>query len=437
MIDGVVYQTAWPVGKKILFRFFFIYLMLQIAPWTWLDALPGVTYVTGYYDSAVNWSVENFNRHIFQIKEQLVPLNGSGDTSFGWAAVCLFILVALIGSIIWSLIDQRRRSYDIADYWLRNFVRYFIAMHALGYGIIKIFALQMYFPNISQLATPLGDFLPMRLSWLFIGYSLPYQIFSGIMEAMAGVFLLNRKTVTLGLLMATGVFINVVLLNLSYDIPVKIFSMHLLFYCFYLLAYDTKRLVSFFVFNKPVSRNEMYDVSFLKKWSRLTRVGVKSLFIILFLLLPFYNSWKRVEAGGNITELKPIKPGLYDVKIFVLNGDTIPPLLTDTLRWRDVVFERDGGGSVNSVDTMFRQRYRRGYFVYKPDTATHTLNFKKRLVTNAEVPLFDLSYEVPSERTLKLWGKVKNDSLYVELIKSNRHFQLTERQFHWLSEYNR
>ncbi len=433
----IIQPTIWPAWKRILFRFFFIYLMLQVTPWTWLDAVPGVAYITKFYYSSHDWAVHASNRHVFKMWDELVPLNGSGDTSFGWTAIMLYLTLAVIGCLIWSVIDRKRTSYDMADYWLRTFVRYTIAMYALSYGIIKIFALQMYFPSISQLATPLGDYLPMRLSWLFIGYSTPYQVFSGVMEATAGLLLLNRKTVTLGLLMATGVFTNVVLLNLSYDIPVKIFSMHLLFYCFYLLAHDWRRLYSFFVLNKPVDGNEIYSIVFPKKWTRFSRIGLKVVFIILTVILPFKDSYERYQNGLTIADLKPIKPGLYEVKTFVLNGDTIPPLLTDTLRWRDVVFDVGGGGSVNSVDTLFRQRYRRGYFIYQPDTVNQMITFKKRLVTNAEIALFDLKYNVSDDRTLKLWGKVKTDSLYVELVRSKRHFQLAERQFHWLSEYNR
>ena len=85
----------------------------------------------------------------------------------------------------------------------------------------------MIFPNQSQLATPLGDFLPMRFSWMFIAYSTPYQMFSGAMEVLAGLLLFNRKTITLRLCVATSVFLNVMVLNLCYDIPVKIFSIHL------------------------------------------------------------------------------------------------------------------------------------------------------------------------------------------------------------------
>jgi hypothetical protein len=115
-------------------------------------------------------------------------------------------------------------------------VRYYLAIVALSYGIIKLFVLQMPFPTISQLATPLGDLLPMRFSWLFIGYSVPYQFFSGAMETVAGLLLLYRRTVTAGLFAATGAFLNVAMINLSYDVPVKLFSMHLLFACLFLGA---------------------------------------------------------------------------------------------------------------------------------------------------------------------------------------------------------
>ena len=129
-------------------------------------------------------------------------------------------------------------------YWLRLIVRYYIASAALSYGIIKLFLLQMPFPTLSQLATPLGDLLPMRFSWLFIGYSAPYQFFSGAMETTAGLLLLNRRTVTAGLFAATGAFLNVVMINLSYDVPVKLYASHLLFACLFLLALDAPRLVA-------------------------------------------------------------------------------------------------------------------------------------------------------------------------------------------------
>src|SRR6185312_15050627 len=102
--------------------------------------------------------------------------------------------LAALAAVVWSLVDRKPRNHARLAYWLRQGTRYYVASAALGYGIIKLLLLQMPFPTLSQLATPLGDLLPMRFSWLFIGYSAPYQFFSGLMETTAGVLLLYRRT---------------------------------------------------------------------------------------------------------------------------------------------------------------------------------------------------------------------------------------------------
>lgn len=65
-----------------------------------------------------------------------------------------------------------------------------------------------------------------------MGYSRTYTIFAGAGEVIGGVLLFFRRTTTLGALILCGVLANVVALNFSYGIPVKIFSSLLL-----LLAY--------------------------------------------------------------------------------------------------------------------------------------------------------------------------------------------------------
>ncbi len=256
------------------------------------------------------------------------------------------------------------------------------------------------------------------------------------MEVVAGLLLLNRRTITLGLFVAAGVFINVMLLNLSYDIPVKIFSMHMVLYCFFLLAHDARRLFQFFILNKTAPSNTSYEITFSKTGMRVFRIVAKVAFIILAVGFTFYNSYSRYYENEKVSDVKPIKSGIYDVKLFVLNKkDTIPPLATDSLHWKDVVFDKGGQGSVNSTDTLFRQRYRRGYFAYQADTVKHTLGLKK--FNYDSTFLLTMRYELPDEKTIKLWTKLRDDSVYVELVRSKRHFQLTERQFHWLSESNR
>jgi len=436
MTDTLPDGPVWPTWRKIAFRFAFIYLLLYTTPWNLAGAIPGVSSVTRYYDMGWDWIVRFANTHWFNVAEELVPFNGSGDTSFGFAQLWLTLCIAVVGTAIWSVLDNRRKNYEVLDYWTRLSVRYYISFFCLSYGIIKLFAMQMWFPNLSQLATPLGDFLPMRFSWMFIGYSTPYQVFSGVMETLAGLLLINRKTVTLGLITATGVFIHVFVLNLSYDIPVKLFSGHLLLFCFYLLSYELNRLINFFILNRVSEPDTFFQVEFRKKWMRYARIVAKIAFIFIAFGMQVYQTYGYYTSQRDLADVKPIKSGVYDVDLYVLNNkDTIPALVTDTVRWQDLIFDKGGSGSVKSTDATFRQRYRRGYFSYKPDTVKQILDF--RLFPQDSVPFMSMAYEFPDDQTIHMRGKFKSDSLFVRLRRTNRHFQLTERQFHWLSEANR
>ena len=430
-------NVSWTFFRKILFRFFFIYFILYTSPWDSLAIIPGISYLIDLYNHAFEWAVIKANEHFFQvfnIKHVKPVFNGSGDTSFAWAANYFMLVVAGIGACIWSLVNRKRKNYTQLNYLLCLFIRYSLALIAFGYGINKVFALQMPFPMLSQLATPLGDLLPMRFSWLFIGYSAPYEIFSGCMEVLVAVLLLYRRTATLGVMIATAVFINVMMLNLCYDIPVKLYSINLVLLCFYLLVNEHRRIACFFILNKPAASCSVYDYPLTRKWLRVSRVIIK-MAIVLLLGKSIYET---IQFAGTykVTKLqKDFKPGIYDVTQYVVNRDTLPPLISDTIRWKDLIIENNGMGSINTSDTLFRKRYGRGYFIFDVDSNQSTIQFKKTKEDGSN--LFSLHYQVPDSSTIQLWGKKINDSIFVELKRSTRHFQLAEKQFHWLSEANR
>jgi len=430
--------TAWPVWQRVLFRFFFVYLVLQVEPWDWFRAIPGVRWLLRPYGRLVDWAVHVSNTRFFHVRDTLVGVNGSGDTSWAWTQLWLYLSLAAIGCVVWSLLDAKRTQYARLAFWLRMIVRYYIAAAALSYGIIKLFLLQMPFPTLSQLATPLGDLLPMRFSWLFIGYSVPYQFFSGVMETTAGLLLLYRRTVTAGLFAATGAFLNVVMINLSYDVPVKIYAFHLLLACLFLLALDAPRLVRLLVLNQPVPATTAYDPRFAFAWQRWGSVAVKVFLLFQFLIFPVKSGWERYTAAKVAPAWSPFAPGFYDVRTYVVNRDTIAASSADTLRWRDVIIDNGGAGSVSTSDPVFWQRYRRGYFRYKPNPSSHTAAvWKTSTIPRDSTFMFTLRYEVPDTSTIRLHTVVRGDSVHVELFRVPRHFQLAERQFHWLSEYNR
>ncbi|MDF3077039.1 MAG: hypothetical protein K0S09_928 [Sphingobacteriaceae bacterium] len=437
MKDLALHKSPWTLLQKTTFRFFFIYFLLAISPWTWFSIIPGVNYLLEFYYDALDWAVITSNENIFQvfgIKHVQFISNGSADTSYSWAFQWLSISLAAIGAFIWSVAGYRYSSHRQLNYLLCLLIRYSLVMTAFSYGLIKILGLQMPSPTESQLATPVGDLLPMRLSWLFIGYSTMYQAFSGVMEVMVALLLLYRRTAVLGVLLATAVFINVMMLNLSYDIPVKLNAINLVLQCFYLLASETPRLFTFFILNKPVSATPIYHKSFTKKWARVGRIILKA-GVSIILCTMIFGTYKRYKSESKPIVTKPFQGGVYNVETFVVNKDTIAQITTDSLRWQELVIDANGSGSIKTADTLFRRRYGRGYFEYSSDISKRTITFKKNLQAPTVIAYFN--YQQPDSRTIILRGSMLKDSLYVKLVKTNRHFQLAERQFHWLSEANR
>lgn len=431
-------STRWFILHKIFFRILFIYFLLFATNWIgFFSFVPGVSFLTGLWEQAEIWTVQLCNGLLWHIKDQVAPVyNGSGDSSYSWAYLYTIIFLAVLGGLIWSVVDWKRPNYLNLDYWLRNLVRYTIALWAFYYGIIKLFALQMPFPNLSMLATPLGDLLPMRLSWMFIGYSVPYQFFSGLMEVLVGVFLFYRRTVTLGALMGVGVFANVAMLNLSYDIPVKIFSMQLLFCCLYLSSTDWMRIVQFFLLNQTTKPDQSYQMNLRKPWQRIAHVVAKLVFVVVFVGMPFYQSWTRYQGKKELSIQEPFTPGVYQVQSFMRNRDTVPFSVNDSTHWKDLIFNEDGArASINSTDTLFFQRYRRGYFSYQVDGKQQTLSMKK--APTDTVAILTMKYQILGPGKIRLQGVLRGDSLNMIIQRSKRHFQLTERQFHWVSEENR
>ena len=129
-------------------------------------------------------------------------------------------------------------------------------------------------------------------------------------------------------------------------------------------------------------------------------------------------------------------PDLPSPPPLIENG--LAPGTSDTLRWKNVIIDNALAGSVDTRDGVFWQRYRRGYFRYKPDTALKSVTvWKISTIPRDSTFLFTMRYEVPDTNTVRLHTVIRGDSIHVELVRVPRHFQLTERQFHWVSEYNR
>src|SRR5262249_15637843 len=138
----------------------------------------------------------------------------------------------------------------------------------VGYGAFKLIASQFPAPTLDRLMQTYGESSPMGLLWTFMGASETYTMFVGSAEMIAGILLFPRKTSTLGALMSIGVLSNVVALNFSYDVPVKLYSSHLLAMAIFVLLPDARRVANFFILNRPTEVVTMEPLFHRTDWQR-------------------------------------------------------------------------------------------------------------------------------------------------------------------------
>lgn len=427
-------QQPWSAAYKVIFRFFFLAVNIIITPFVFLQGAPGLDVLLEYLFLPLDKLSLWLNQLLYHITPATQPPNGNGDTPEQWMGLYTGLLLAAVGTIIWSLLDRKQQHYSKLNYWFCLGLRYFIISNGLSYGIFKLFAVQMPFPSLSQLATPLGDYLPMRFSWMFIGYSFSYQFFSGLIEVVAALLLLFRPTATLGILVSLGVFINVMMLNLSYDIPVKINSITLVLVCCWLLAMELPRLFTFFFYNRAAASDILVFPFTTKRSRRLART-VKWVYVGLTMGLTVMLSLQSWNQQHNKTNPPALKTGIYEVLLQVHQGDTITIADADSLYWQNLVLDQGLEGSIKTSDSRFRQRYGRGYFNYKVDSVQSTLSLFRK--TSDSVSIVQFRYEVKDSVTLLLRSIPPTDSLQLLLRRRTTAFPLGEKQFHWISETNR
>jgi hypothetical protein len=211
-----------------------------------------------------------------------------GDSLFAFVLQLIVVVSSLFATLVWSVLDARRVQYERLLGFLRIFVRYSLAQALLGYGMVKIFNTQFALPPLLWWNATYAESSPMGLLWRFMQFSSEYVMFAGVLEALAALLLLFRNTSMLGALLATAVMTNVVMLNFCYDVPVKLYSSHLLLSGVFLVIPEIPRLLRLFVFNQAVS-TRFEPVLFVSRWAKSGALGLK--LVVLGMLA--YSSYQR------------------------------------------------------------------------------------------------------------------------------------------------
>ena len=402
--------NPWKTWQKIIFRFFFLFLL----PTTLLcwDLVTYFTLLIFRHSSPYQFGdifrpmvkpLYWFDKHIFHTGYNPKTQDAwPGDNHMGVVFYITIFLFAVILTVCWSLYDKKRTGYNKLFYWFSLYLRYTLALTIFGYGIDKLIPVQMPYPGPVALLTPMGQNNLFNVLWQFMGVSRGFMMFTGTCEIIGSFLLFSRRTSVFGYLILCTILSNVVAFNFFYGVPVKLFSSQLLLYTLFLLSQYAFKLIQFFFYKQPVSLTQKYFV-FHTRWKKyvmcLTLVAIPIL-IDFCVTVVDYRRFERDRTSAR-------RHRIYEVGTFIAK-DTLPPLLTDTLRWKRFTFDYDNYAiifdmndnkdwyecDIDSVKKIFTLHD-------NPDTATwHVFH-----------------YAYPSKDSLLLTGKWKNRDVRI-LMKS-------------------
>jgi hypothetical protein len=422
----ITQRPTWHPLIRIAFRFCVVYLGLFCL------LFAQITFAfTGFIgrwlpDEAILWQLVALDpvlrwvgRNVFGIDAALHLDSGSGDQAAIWVLVFCILVVAALATVMWTAVDRHRTAYPRLGAWFLVFLRLCLAGQMLFYGIAKVIPTQMPPPPLSALLRPYGEFSPMSVLWLQVGSSPPYQIALGAVEMVAGLLLFLPRTATLGALLSFASMAQVFLMNMTFDVPVKILSFHLLLMSLVLLAPQLRRLANVLVLQRPsepATQPALFRSPQANQVAAVVQVALGG-WILIGCVAGGWQAWQ--EYGGG--RPKPALYGIWSVTEFTRDGVPVAPVTTDENRWQRLVFEEPGMVTYQRMD---------GALVPVPaDVDADTIALP-------DAPSGRFAFDRSTPDRLRLTGELDGHAVTMSLERVDPNsFTLRNRGFHWVQEY--
>jgi hypothetical protein len=287
--------------------------------------------------------------------------------------------------------------------------------------------IQFASPTPGRLIQTYGESSPMGLLWTFMGFSTLYCFFGGASEVLGGLLLVFRRTTLLGALVCIGVLANVVMLNLSFDVPVKLFSAHLLAQALFLAAPDLRRLADFFLLNRIAKPAPEPPLIARPRLLKTAQILVPAIFIA-YTVFSLFDAYRQSKIFGDLAP-KPPFYGVWNVDEMAIDGQVRPPLLTDPDRWRRMIVSYPDEIGLQSLEGAIT------YYGLELPPATHTFVLTPFSRSKQKPKPDRLSYRETGPGRLELEGTFKGRKIRATLHREEpSKFLLISRGFHWINE---
>lgn len=387
-------NERWSLATRIAFRFLFSYYAISsIVPWLIGRSKFLVEEHAEFWDAVVLLADET----MFHLPYEL--FNRYND-SYSWVRFLCTLAFAGMIAAVWSVLDRNRLHYARLHPWLRLLLRYLLGFAMIRYGTIKVIPSQMIAPPpLAAVQSPIGDLFPNYLLWWTVGASPAFETASGLAELLGGALLLLPRTTLLGALISAANMLFVFLLNMCYDVPVKLYSLQLFVMAVVLVAPDLPRLANVFLFHRRAEPSRIPPL-FRNRWLD----AVPHVLLLLYGLAAIKTG---LEWGAQRYETMnpPRSPlyGVWSVEGFERDGREVP-LYTEPDRWRLVQFRTPGSLQVEQMAGE-RKRYPLG------------LDMEKKTMTLGPPPAGSLTFRRPEKDVLLLDGVLEGRRVRAKLRK--------------------
>jgi len=417
----------WSPSTRAGFRFAFVYFGLYSLVShlvVYLFVLPGILPGQG---PGTQWPLFDLTSwvavHVLGITTSLVFTGNSRDTNFFWVQLFIVFVAALAATLVWTIVDGRRKEYDTLHKWFRLFIRFVLAAQMIYFGMVKVIPTQFPAPSLVTLVAPVGNLSLQGLLWTSIGASTPYQIFTGIVELAGGLLLLAPRTTAIGASVCLAAMLQVFVMNMTYDVGVKILSFQLILISLFLLAPDIPRLTRAFL-NRPTDARPEPE---LFRTPRANRIAlVVQLVFGAYLVAAYTNiAWSFwYDEGGGGSAKSPLY-GIWNVEELAIDGRTQPVELNDyDRRWRRVIFD--------GPQWMYFQRTDDSFTRYGADVnaRANTIALTKG---HSRIWRSNFTFQQPAPDELVLEGEMDGMQIHAKLQRAEFDtFRLLNSRFRWI-----
>jgi len=425
-----VTNISWHPAKKFLFRFFFTYFLIYCFPFP-IDAFEFTKPVVQPFYKFLDWLIPYIADKWFHLHAILsFPMfDKMDDSNYGLAFIYFNIIISSVVAITWSLLDRRTTNYEKLYQWLRFYLRYYLAAYLFGYGFVKVFPSQFQAITASQLSLSVGEQSPMLLAWNFMGYSVVMMRINGIAEVLAGLLLLFRRTTTIGTILSSCVFSFIVMMDFCFNVPVRLFSSHLLIISIFLVLEDRRKLLNIFLLNKPANSTVYLPLINHSAWRKAFLV-LQTLLAISILYSGISSALEaEKEYGWNSNSKKVPLYGVYNAAYFIRNRDTIPPIETDSLRWKQLVIDGSNWKQSGIIEFGTGKKL---FCNIEVDTVKKIIKVQSQSDTTENYLLY---YFTQKGNDILLRGTWKKDSIEVLMNKYDlNNYLLYREKFTWITE---